>query len=161
MIIDLVLILNRIMKMKKNVLTILGAVTLILALTLNVSYALDNYGITKNKLHVEVLAQSNSSGGESGGDSGNSSGGSSSGGLDCSYTREANPCVIKGNGSVQLGGMTVLKVKGEITLPNKEVICHARGEATCTPQECPPLTWLEGSGSYNGSGTGGGSGGNS
>ncbi len=70
--------------MKKIYLTILGIATLLFALTLNFKHALDDYGIVDNKLHVEVLAQSNGSGGgdSSGGGSsgGGSSGGSSSGG---------------------------------------------------------------------------------
>ena len=49
--------------MKNFKLTILGVVTLLFALTLNFRHALDDYGISKNKLHVEVLAQSNGTGG--------------------------------------------------------------------------------------------------
>ena len=64
--------------MKNFKLTILGVVTLLIALTLNFRHALDNYGISKNKLHVEVLAQSNGSGGSSSGGGDSSGGGSSS-----------------------------------------------------------------------------------
>lgn len=53
--------------MKNIKLTILGIVTLLFALTLNFSHALNNYGILNNKLHVEVLAQSNSGGGSGSG----------------------------------------------------------------------------------------------
>lgn len=49
--------------MKNIKLTILGVTTLLFALTLNFRHALDDYGVLKNKLHVEVLAQSNNSGG--------------------------------------------------------------------------------------------------
>lgn len=51
--------------MKNIKLTILGVMTLLFALTLNFRHALDDYGVLKNKLHVEVLAQSNNSGGSS------------------------------------------------------------------------------------------------
>lgn len=70
--------------MKNFILTFIGVATLLIALTLNFRHALDDYGVTKNKLHMEVLAQTNDTGGggTSGGDSsgGDSSGGSSSGG---------------------------------------------------------------------------------
>jgi len=57
--------------MKNIKLTILGVATLLFALTLNFRHAIDDYGISKNKLHVEVLAQTNDTGGDStdGGDS--------------------------------------------------------------------------------------------
>lgn len=50
--------------------TILGVTTLLFALTLNFKHAFDDYGILDNKLHLEVLAQTNSSqtGGSSSGD---------------------------------------------------------------------------------------------
>ena len=69
--------------MKNIKLTILGIATLLFALTLNFRHAIDDYGISKNKLHIEVLAQSNNSGGDSSSvdsSNGNSSGESSSGG---------------------------------------------------------------------------------
>ena len=49
--------------MKNIKLTILGVATLLFALTLNFRHALDDYSVLDNKLHVEVLAQSNSTGG--------------------------------------------------------------------------------------------------
>jgi len=66
--------------MKNLKLTILGVITLLFALTLNFRHALDDYGISKNKLHVEVLAQSNSSGGGGSSGGGDSSGGGGSSG---------------------------------------------------------------------------------
>ncbi len=51
--------------MRKSLLTILGVATLLFALTLNFRHALDDYGVSKNKLHVEVLAQTNNTGGSS------------------------------------------------------------------------------------------------
>jgi hypothetical protein len=50
-----------------------------LTIGLNVSHVLNDYGVKNNKLHVEVLAQSNQSGG---GTTGGGSGGGSSGGSD-------------------------------------------------------------------------------
>jgi hypothetical protein len=61
---------------KKFRLTILGVLALITTVALNVRHALNDYGVLDNKLHMEVLAQSNGSGGSSSG--GSSSGGSSS-----------------------------------------------------------------------------------
>ncbi|MDR1114999.1 MAG: hypothetical protein LBL33_02390 [Tannerella sp.] len=47
--------------MKKFKLTILGTGALALMLGLNIRHAVNNYGIMDGKLHMEVLAQSNSS----------------------------------------------------------------------------------------------------
>lgn len=56
--------------MKNIKLTILGIATLLFALTLNFRHAIDDYGVLKNKLHVEVLAQTtNTGGGSTGGGS--------------------------------------------------------------------------------------------
>ncbi|SFK34030.1 hypothetical protein [Proteiniphilum acetatigenes] len=78
--------------MKKIYLIILGIATLLFALTLNFKHALNDYGVVDNKLHVEVLAQSNGSGG------GDSSGGGSSGGAIDHYTTctvtETRTCTI-------------------------------------------------------------------
>lgn len=52
--------------MKNIKLTILGTVALLLAVGLNVRHALNDYGIRDNKLHVEVLAQTNGSNGGGG-----------------------------------------------------------------------------------------------
>jgi hypothetical protein len=59
---------------KKFKLTILGALALITAVALNVRHALNNYGILDNKLHVEILAQSNSGKGSGSGSGSGSSG---------------------------------------------------------------------------------------
>jgi hypothetical protein len=75
--------------MKKNQkfkLTIVGAIALALTIGLNVRHALNNYGVMDNKLHVEVLAQSNGTDGStttiSGDATGNGTGGiSTSGGV--------------------------------------------------------------------------------
>jgi hypothetical protein len=69
------------MKNIKNIkLTILGIMSLCTIFALNLRHAFNNYGILDNMLHMEVLAQSNSSGGGSGSSSGGfGSGGSGSG----------------------------------------------------------------------------------
>lgn len=49
--------------MKNRFLTIAGIVTCIVALGLNVQYAIDGYGVKVSSLHPDVLAQTNSEGG--------------------------------------------------------------------------------------------------
>jgi len=66
--------------MKNIKLTLLGTAALLIAVALNVRHALNDYGIKDNKLHVEVLAQSNGSGGGDSTDGGNSTDGSNSNG---------------------------------------------------------------------------------
>lgn len=56
----------------------LGVLALVLAIGLNVRHALNNYGVKDNKLHVEVLAQTNNSGSGSG-STGSVSGGTGTG----------------------------------------------------------------------------------
>lgn len=70
--------------MKNFILTIIGVATLLIALTLNFRHALDDYGVIKNKLHVEVLAQTNDTGG------GGTSGGGTSGGGSTNEERPLN-----------------------------------------------------------------------
>ncbi len=59
---------------KKKMLVLLGMSLFMLGIGLNVQYALDDYGVVKNSLHMEVLAQSNSSGDGSGSGSGSGTG---------------------------------------------------------------------------------------
>ena len=67
--------------MKKFSSIIIGSVILVAALALNFRHVLDDYGIVKNKLHVEVLAQTNGSGGSTDDEGGSTDdGGDSSGG---------------------------------------------------------------------------------
>ncbi len=143
--------------MKKTLLTILGVATLIFALTLNFRHALDDYGVLKNKLHVEVLAQSNNTGGgTSGGDS--SGGGDTSGGGgstssdlwkrtdgDCTYTlRGQAGSTIKVYGP---GGIKIAEVKigmdGTATLTSSgaSTDCSKPGNQQCTARYCPALTF--------------------
>lgn len=60
---------------KKKLFLLLGMGLFMLGIGLNIQYALDEYGLVKNSLHTEVLAQTNSSGGDGSG-SGSGSGGS-------------------------------------------------------------------------------------
>jgi len=48
--------------MNNKIMTILGVLALVLAIGLNVSHALNDYGVKENKLHVEVLAQTGTTG---------------------------------------------------------------------------------------------------
>jgi hypothetical protein len=63
--------------LKKFKVSIIGILALVTAVALNMRHAFNDYGIKDNKLHVQVLAQSNGSGNGSGSGSGSSSGGDS------------------------------------------------------------------------------------
>ena len=66
---------------KRMLATLMGVVSIITLFVLNLSFAIDDYGIVNNKLHTQILAQSDSSGGSS------SEGGG--GGFSCKWgTRE-------------------------------------------------------------------------
>lgn len=94
--------------MKNVKLTIIGICAVSTALVLNIQHALNDYGILDNKLHVEVLAQSNDSGDGTG---------SSTGwfwklkktGTKCTYTSGGASGSVSGGtgtGSVSIGGST-------------------------------------------------------
>ena len=53
--------------MNKKILTLIGIGAIALVYALNLSYAMDNYGILKNTLSIDVLAQNTSSGKSSSG----------------------------------------------------------------------------------------------
>ncbi|MDR0698091.1 MAG: hypothetical protein LBG28_02555 [Tannerella sp.] len=100
-------------------LTILGVGALALMLGLNIRHALNNYGITDGNLHMEILAQSNSSGGGSGSGSSSGSGGgsdnyggSSSGNHCPDYSYVPNRYIVH---SVQTITVTS-NIKGEINV---------------------------------------------
>lgn len=57
----------------------IGFFALFTTIGLNLRHAVNDYGILNNKLHVEVLAQSNSNGGSSSGGGGSSGGSNNSG----------------------------------------------------------------------------------
>lgn len=143
--------------MKNFILTIIGVATLLIALTLNFRHALDDYGVTKNKLHMEVLAQTNDTGGggTSGGDSsgGDSSGGDSSGGGSTSgslWGRVDSNCVYefygKANSTVtfNLFGVPISLTIGadgmaSYTYKDGKTNCQQGGNQQCTARYCPPL----------------------
>ena len=77
--------------MKKLKLTIIGTVAMLMAISLNFSHILNDYGVLDNKLHLDVLAQSNgggSSNGGSGGSGGGTTAGSGSSSAGTSYLKE-------------------------------------------------------------------------
>ena len=56
-----------ILQKSKDKTTILGTITLFLAVALNFRHTLDDYGVRNNNLYLKVLAQSNSAGGSGNG----------------------------------------------------------------------------------------------
>ena len=60
--------------MKRIKCLLIGGGALLVAFAMNFGHALNDYGVAKNKLSVEVLAQSNNGGGSSSGGSGGSGG---------------------------------------------------------------------------------------
>lgn len=130
--------------MKNIKLTILGVATLLFVLTLNFKHALNNYGILDNKLHMEVLAQSNTTDG----------GGSGSGGLDCRYNRNTGGCTITGSGTITVFGKEMIVGKGGLVFSDFEVTCSSGGSYACTPRDCAEL-WLGGNSSSSNGGSSG------
>ena len=49
---------------KKNIISLVGVVALLMGLDLNLEYALDDYGLKSNSLNLFVLAQASNSGGD-------------------------------------------------------------------------------------------------
>ncbi len=80
--------------MKNIKLTLLGTAALLIAVGLNIRHALNDYGVRDNKLHVEVLAQSNGSGG-----GGSNSGGGSTDGVSCNNTSPRKTALIHCTGT--------------------------------------------------------------
>ena len=66
--------------MKKSFLLLFGGGAIALVLMLNLSFSADNYGISKNSLPYDVLAQTNTGGGTTTGGSTTSGGNTSAGG---------------------------------------------------------------------------------
>lgn len=101
--------------MKNIKFTILGVATLLFALTLNFRHALDDYGVLDNKLHVEVLAQSNTTDGGSTTDGG----GTTDGG-------ELPPLIITCSGNGQ--GVCYKSDWEPIPFGRYRVTCYATGD---------------------------------
>jgi hypothetical protein len=71
--------------LKKFKVSIIGILALVTAVALNMRHAFNDYGIKDNKLHVQILAQSSSSG------NGSSSGSSNGNGTDNGGTTDSRP----------------------------------------------------------------------
>ncbi len=146
--------------MNKKILISIGVGAVALLYSLNLSYAIDNYGILKNTLSLDVLAQTSSTSGggsSSGGGSGSSSSGGGGGSVPCSeLPNNANGGNIylycdKGGdpkectlhryigvggslGWTEDGGNTELRYTGEKTEGVKE-LCGTTGNG-CTVYSC-------------------------
>jgi hypothetical protein len=110
--------------MKNLKITILGIGALALMLGLNIRHAVNNYGIMDGKLHTEILAQSNSSGGDGSGSgndgsgSGNNGGGSGSGGESGGDSRPYCTCTKScpdGITTIQCRGYTECSCNGAVS----------------------------------------------
>ena len=60
--------------MRQKMYLVLGVAAIIVALALNVSHAVDNYGLTKSSLSVKILAQDTGTGGTGTGSGGEGNG---------------------------------------------------------------------------------------
>jgi hypothetical protein len=145
--------------MNKKFSLVIGIGAIVLIYALNLGYALDNYGITKNSLTLDVLAQTSNSGGGGSSTGGGSGGGSSTGGGGSSsgsgngnntsgngyatiYNRHSFQCTIYGNGKVQILGGKIIEVDGEMKFDGG-LYCSSGGNTTCTPMECFQLwQWI-------------------
>ena len=117
--------------MKKKLLLKLGAFAFLGAMGLNLQYAWADYGITERPLHVEVLAQSNESGG----------GGST--GSDGLWYRNDTDCsiLIHGTANTELiifGGKVSFDGKGNgiLTVTGAATRCKRGGEEQCKAMTC-------------------------
>lgn len=120
---------------KKKCVTFIGVTAFVLGMGMNIEYAIADYGISDSNLHVEVLAQSRSSG-------------EGSGTSDSSkqyFNRVASDCKYHGKtsawGTVTLapGIVVTADIHGEwsYTADNAEVRCLAGGGELCSIQNCP------------------------
>jgi len=109
--------------MKKKFLLLIGLCAIALLFVLNLMYAADNYGIVKNNLSVQIIAQTGSGGDGSG--SGSGSGGSSGGDeIECE------------EGIIVKDKIVFVVFCNKKTLPEdekKNIFCHTPEEnVTCT-----------------------------
>jgi hypothetical protein len=126
---------------------IVGLGVLALMVALNLRHAFNDYGIKDNKLHVEVLAQSNSSGSTT----------------SAEYEINTSNCAIELKGQAGIivtiwGIRHVIPAEGSLTLIFYDVAvrCKAGGSDMCKYESCADF-WK---GSDSGSGSGNGSGSN-
>lgn len=119
--------------MKKELLLKVGAIAFFSAIGLNLQYAWANYGITKQPLHMEVLAQSNDSGG----------GGGTSDNPNSYWNRSDSDCSITVYGAANAEA-TILGIKvkfdakgmGKITVENAATSCETGGKYQCKSLSC-------------------------
>jgi hypothetical protein len=133
------------MKNIKNIkLTILGIMSLCTIFALNLRHAFNNYGILDNMLHMEVLAQSNSSGGGSG----------SGGGYATIYIKEPVACSITveaqaGVSFTLFGVVHTVPATGSVTVSFNNVAadCSGGGNSMCEYKTCADFWSGAGAGS--------------
>jgi hypothetical protein len=130
---------------KNKLLAIIGIAVFALTVVVNIQYALDGYGISKNSLHTQVLAQTSS-------DTGTSSGGVSGGLIPLLDEIERECSLPIGGGGSNTSGIGVgvssvevtgwIKVGGSWRNPDSWVGGHyyscTFAWACCTPVECIP-----------------------
>lgn len=119
---------------RKKFIGLMGVLTLALSVGANLQYAWNDYGVSTNSLHVEVLAQSSSSTG----------GGGTTGGQilfqkitrDCKYAGR----VVAGHTVVLDIGLTIVADNSgywEYKISRGEVDCIYGGNELCISQKCP------------------------
>lgn len=117
--------------MKKKLLLKVGAIAFFSAIGLNLQHAWADYGITKQPLYVEVMVQSNDSGG---------GGGTTNGTL---WKKTDSSCTITVQGGANAEG-TILGVKvkfdangkGSLTVEGAATSCEAGGTFQCKSMSC-------------------------
>lgn len=121
-------------KKNKNKINLIGAIVFVSGLCFNLQYAWNNYDVTNNSLHIEVLAQTGSFSG----------GGGTSGGVfgykktkkDCVYEGKAQPFSVVNLGpsafthADHTGYWRYIDFDGE-------VLCEYGGIDPCNPKNCP------------------------
>ena len=124
--------------MNKKVFSILGIGAIALAFLLNVSYAVDNYGILKSNLSLQVYASSSSQGGGGGG--GTTTSGSSGEGYE---EPKKGSCDKSLSGKLYvsykiLGQSYLIPINFtvEIKHPNVEISCKKGGQWECKTYTC-------------------------
>ncbi|WP_106832094.1 hypothetical protein [Parabacteroides pacaensis] len=114
------------MKKVKFSTTLVGLGALALALSLNFIYASNDYGISDNSLSVQVLAQTNKSGGDSGGSGGsgtNTGTGTDENGVDTKLEKQIKKVTVSCDQIIHT----------ETVQPGVETICLGEGIIECKP----------------------------
>ena len=135
--------------MKKRTKFFIGLITLAFFVGLNVRHALNDYGVKENKLHVEILAQTNTGTGTGtgdGGGSGSGSGGACSGCPSVDYAQDrtlvcGDPIQVQYTANVKgeiiVGGITLygFKANALITIPVVIYNCSQESKCSCCDQK--------------------------